>query len=423
MTAEAGVVNRTGIALAADSAVTIGSEASKIYTSADKLFQLSHRAPVGIMVYGSASYLGVPWEVAVKTFRRELGDDTYDTLEGYADSFIDFLGRHKGLFPTKLQNQHFRQLASGFLVYLRRQAADHLTKVSEAQDGLDEDEIGPLLEQFARKSLDVVRSHRLLRSLGPSARERIRKQWSGAIGGIRNEVFGSLPLTNSTKRSLTTLVVEMAARHYFGSAQAGVVVGGYGESEYFPSILSYEIEGAVLGRPRIHQASATHIGQDVDAEIKAYAQQEMVHTFLAGVEPTLESFMQSSTSEVFRGTVEAIIRVVEKTDPDLSQKLRAAIQPQVPQLLSDLFDQWRDGKRQLWEPVVGLAASLPKDELAAMAEALVNLTKFRRRVSPDLETVGGPIDVAVITKGDGFVWVKRKHYFEPRLNPRIMKRF
>jgi len=66
---------------------------------------------------------------------------------------------------------------------------------------------------------------------------------------------------------------------------------------------------------------------------------------------------------------------------------------------------------------------LLKDELAAMAEALVNLTKFKRRVSTARETVGGPIDVAVITKGDGFVWVKRKHYFSPDLNPRVIARY
>jgi hypothetical protein len=27
----------------------------------------------------------------------------------------------------------------------------------------------------------------------------------------------------------------------------------------------------------------------------------------------------------------------------------------------------------------------------------------------EFETVGGPIDVAVISKGDGFVWVKKKN--------------
>jgi len=35
----------------------------------------------------------------------------------------------------------------------------------------------------------------------------------------------------------------------------------------------------------------------------------------------------------------------------------------------------------------------------------------------EAETVGGPIDVAVISKGDGFIWINRKHYFARELNP------
>jgi hypothetical protein len=49
---------------------------------------------------------------------------------------------------------------------------------------------------------------------------------------------------------------------------------------------------------------------------------------------------------------------------------------------------------------------MPKPELARMAEALVNLTSIKRRVSRGVETVGGPIDVAVISHAEGFVWDK-----------------
>lgn len=66
---------------------------------------------------------------------------------------------------------------------------------------------------------------------------------------------------------------------------------------------------------------------------------------------------------------------------------------------------------------------LPKDELAAMAEALVNLTAFKRKMTNTLETVGGPIDVAVISKGDGLVWVKRKHYFPSELNANFYQNY
>ncbi len=69
------------------------------------------------------------------------------------------------------------------------------------------------------------------------------------------------------------------------------------------------------------------------------------------------------------------------------------------------------------EPILTTVSILPKNELGEMAEALVNLTSLKRRVTTDKETVGGPTDVALISKGDGFIWIKRKHYFEPELNP------
>lgn len=61
-------------------------------------------------------------------------------------------------------------------------------------------------------------------------------------------------------------------------------------------------------------------------------------------------------------------------------------------------------------------AYLSKDDLADMAESLVRMTCLKRHVTTDAESVGGPVDVAVISKGDGFVWIKRKHYFDANLN-------
>jgi hypothetical protein len=46
----------------------------------------------------------------------------------------------------------------------------------------------------------------------------------------------------------------------------------------------------------------------------------------------------------------------------------------------------------------------------------------KEKVTQPTQSVGGPIDVAVISKIDGFIWVKRKHYFRPELNPRFFSR-
>jgi hypothetical protein len=102
---------------------------------------------------------------------------------------------------------------------------------------------------------------------------------------------------------------------------------------------------------------------------------------------------------------------------DLTSKLKTAGQNILQEFRNHLASYQR---KQYIDPVINAVAVLPKDMLAEVAESLVNLTSFKRRISMNsAETVGGPIDVAVISRGDGFVWIKRKHYFRPELNPQF----
>ena len=85
MTAEVCVMDTLGIALAADSAVTRDqSTGPKVYQAADRLFLLSEADPVGVIVYGNASFFGVPWETSIKQYRAKHGGATYATVEGHA---------------------------------------------------------------------------------------------------------------------------------------------------------------------------------------------------------------------------------------------------------------------------------------------------------------------------------------------------
>lgn len=75
------------------------------------------------------------------------------------------------------------------------------------------------------------------------------------------------------------------------------------------------------------------------------------------------------------------------------------------------------------DSLIETVAYLSKEDLADMAESLVRMTCIKRRITSTQETVGGPVDVAVITKGDGFIWMKRKHYFDPKLNTQFFERY
>jgi hypothetical protein len=93
-------------------------------------------------------------------------------------------------------------------------------------------------------------------------------------------------------------------------------------------------------------------------------------------------------------------------------------------VIGSLADKLGEKRHSLYvDPLLSIVSSLPMDELASLAESLVNLTSLRRRVSLDQESVGGPIDVAVISRGDGLVWIKRKHYFPGDLNQQFFANY
>ncbi len=74
--------------------------------------------------------------------------------------------------------------------------------------------------------------------------------------------------------------------------------------------------------------------------------------------------------------------------------------------------------RRRFSGILDVVSILPLKELAEVASTLVRLSSFDKQLSLEAETVGEPIDVAVISKGDGFIWINRKHYSQADLNHR-----
>lgn len=64
-----------------------------------------------------------------------------------------------------------------------------------------------------------------------------------------------------------------------------------------------------------------------------------------------------------------------------------------------------------------ISPAMPVQDAIALADFLVETTKGFVRFLPGADTVGGDTDICVVTKHEGFKWVRRKHYFDHRLNP------
>ena len=98
MTALVSILNKKAAVIAADSAVTITrGDNTKIINTATKVFRLSSKSPVGVMIYSSAEFMGIPWSVLFKLYRDKNSGKSFDTLKEYVDDFINFLRHEKKL--------------------------------------------------------------------------------------------------------------------------------------------------------------------------------------------------------------------------------------------------------------------------------------------------------------------------------------
>jgi hypothetical protein len=90
---------------------------------------------------------------------------------------------------------------------------------------------------------------------------------------------------------------------------------------------------------------------------------------------------------------------------------------------SSISDGWFERARKDHAfPLRRVLGSLPVEEMAELAETLVNLQSLKEKVTKPSASVGGPVDVAIITKAEGLVWTKRKLFFDAGLNPRYLYR-
>lgn len=62
-------------------------------------------------------------------------------------------------------------------------------------------------------------------------------------------------------------------------------------------------------------------------------------------------------------------------------------------------------------------AAMPIQDAIDVARFLVETASRFARYGMRPETIGGPIEIAAITKYEGFKWISRKHYYQSELNP------
>lgn len=427
MTAEVAILNKLGIALAADSAVTIseGTNNRKVFNTADKLFELSQAQPIACMVFSNLQFMQAPLQVLIKEFRRTKYPT--ETVEQATSALLKYL--------TKYAKDSDEQIKRGIVytnglefykVILGR--ANHLLERRLADPNW-------IIEATKEKPFLQIISE--LWETAVSALERVTEQWPDAefvgdfptndwLNDIIHQVLSDAEQSPPDDRrdDVTSLIIKMMRKATPLESSTGLVVAGYGEKELFPTLVHYEVFSPVAGALKFRKIEVVDIARKGPrARVMAFAQREMAERFLFGLDVQIKDKIVRFCRQTVSAIGDLAQSLVTFGNDAESEAFRTNLKTAEDSFVSDLetlgMDTIRDESQRAVEDMVEF---MPKQDLAEFAEALVNLSSVQRRVHSGFETVGGPIDVAVISKSEGLVWVKRKHYFPHELNSRFFNR-
>jgi len=221
-------------------------------------------------------------------------------------------------------------------------------------------------------------------------------------------------------RRLNALLYKAARSDVLSSDMCGIVIAGYGADEHYPCVVSHETDGIYANRLKIVSKTPSHITHANSSIVAPYAQRVAANLFVEGVDQTYQEYIEESISDLIIGLAEISAKYFnisnKKKIEAFKQRLRKTAEDYIDVLGAT---RWQEFIR----PVLESVDVLDKAEMASLAESIVSLTALKQKISLDIETVGGPIDVAFISKGDGFIWIKRKHYFDEKLNPFFFKKY
>ncbi len=434
MTAEVVVMNRKGVALAADSAGTLSSRGLfKVYNSNDKLFQISNKCHIGSLTYGDSGLNGAPFELIIGRFKEKHSDTIWKTVNESKQAFIQYLnGSEFATYSDEKYYVHSRindslkllesDLASikddiRHLYFIDRQLSKLNPKTDEEKIEQLHQEKASITERldnfnesnYIEYNLDQIKQTANCETIDNTFFHEI----SDTYGAFIAETLNNCQTGISPDKF--NLVIEYCIYSMFKYALRdggmGVAFAGFGSDEFYPSCTDIMIYGTICGKTIYRNMGEFKISTDKPMYILPLAQTENVDTFVFGISPTMENILRDKIGEFFNEAISKFGQALSDEDAFIGfgeERLVNALslaQDSIEKDFDNLLNSIKiHNRKNIYDALNWL--SIP--DMAQMAKSLVELTAFKKKMSVETDTVGGPIDVAVISKNDGFNWIEKK---------------
>jgi hypothetical protein len=411
MTSEIAVMNQRAVALAADSAVTLIDGGTVVVRNDQrKLYNLLESRPVGVMFFGVADIMGHPWEHLIEHYQRKVNPKPFAHLGDYAASFTAMLDNLEEFFPADRQRDDYKRLLASVYRYIfhlaqyLRETGDE--KIADGQ--ILAEAIQRIWHDYQFKDDGTPRPDLACFPRGFGA--RVASEHARVIDELIAYGFAPFQLGAESTNRLKEIAVFAVVKDLFLEDVTGLVFAGFGTDDRYPVCVTYLLSSIVLGIVKRGPASVDVIDTEIRSKIRMFADSEVTHAFIRGIDFGLERRVYGAMRMMLQAMVDQVVGAFPEANDARREEVRKRFQDGlVPQYLDAFRGMIGDYQQQAYiNPVLRVLEIAARSELAETAKELVSLNVFKKRIMAQKQTVGGAIDVAVISREGGFQWFTRQ---------------
>jgi hypothetical protein len=412
MTSEIAVMNQRAVALAADSAVTlIGGGTVAVRNDHRKLFNLVDKRAIGLMFFGVADMMGHPWEHLIEHYQKKLRPRAFAHVRDYAISFTGMMDNLEEFFPRAKQRDEYRRLLASvfrYVFHLAQFMSDNADGERQGDSAILEAAIERVWRDYQFREDGSPRAD--LACFPPNFGAAVQREYAQQIEEIIAYGFGQFPLSPGATQRLREIAIYAVVKDLFLEDVTGLVFAGFGEEERYPNVVTYFASAIVGGYLKRAEASADAIDTDTKSKIRVFADSEVTNAFIRGIDFNLERRLYGGFRMMMGGLVDQVIAAFPDASPAQRDDVRTRFQNSfVPRYVEAFRGMIADYQQQTFiNPILRVLEIASRTELAQTAKELVGLNIFKKRIMAQKETVGGAIDVAMISRENGFQWFSRQ---------------
>ena len=427
MTCQVVLLNAWGIGLASDSAVTSGNRVSN---GSEKIFAVPEPHKLAILTSSRAKVMGFPWESILSAWSESL-TKPLASIEEYWLSLEKWLC-NSITSTTSVTDAEFGYLEDVIYWKLFNDLYDnvwhpiiypHFSSNLKPEDlaFIDEGEIWTeefkakqtkvLTKEIIKESIDIIQQleSRRVTTHDPATGinagqsrvwlERYFDTYPSRFNKtFFEELLSNFPSIPGLEEKLTSLAVSYLTNPNWASTMLCLV--GFGAEDLLPSALEVEILGFV-GGVRLGGAFSSMTSVSSSGHL-FYGQKDALNSLVLGQDSILmdATAKQNEAISKFRSQL-------QENDDEAVTQLREVFESTLAQanIENEVISVGREQRLLPFQKAVQMS---PVRDLAEFASTLVGVQSARAAFSQDNPTVGGPIDVATITRHEGFQWLRKK---------------